>query len=193
MEYQELSDEIRVIKQTIEKSRRRFADNGLHYIVWGVLTAVACVLTYLFLAKPAYVGAIWAITYIDGIAFSAIIISKKKRLGASNFLDKVVGSVWLATLVALIFLLAVATFSPYISVHIFPIFPSIMLAVAYFITGCVYEDNLLKWVAFCWLAAAIALSFWISALSLLVFAGFLILLQVVPGILIYQRSKNGQV
>ncbi len=192
MENHKLSEEIKLIKETIEKSKRRFADNGLHYIVWGILTAVACVLSYALISNPIYMGLVWVGAYIVGIAFS-ITINKKRKLGATNFLDKIVGNVWLVFIAALIFLLIVAVFSPYIAPRIIPVFPSVMLFVAFFITGSIYQDKLLKFISLCWLVAAIVFSLWISLNSLLVFAGLLILLQVVPGIIIYKRSKNGQI
>ncbi len=191
MENHKLSEEINLIKETIEKSKRRFADNGLHYIAWGILTAIASVATYLLISNSVYKGLIWTVANIVGIAFS-ITINKRRNLGATNFLDKIVGNVWIASIVALIFLLLVAAFSPYIAPRIIPIFPSVILFVAFYITGNLYQDNLLRLISFCWLAAAIVFSLWISINSLLVFAGLLILLQVVPGIIIYKRSKNGK-
>ena len=191
MENHKASDELRFIKETIEKSRRRFADNGKDYIVWGTLTAAACVATSFAIPNLTQIGLAWLVAYALGIWFS--FFSKKKQSGAINFLDKIVVNIWLASLFALAFLVVVAVFSPYISPLLIPVFPSVILALAYYSTGCIYQDNLLRLVGVSWFIAAIVLSVWVCAKSLLVLAGLLMFLQVVPGILIYKRSKNGQV
>ncbi len=188
MENLKVREEVEFIKATIENSKKRFADNGLHYIVWGILTACGCILTYFLSENLRVVGAAWIAVYAVGTVFS-FGVAKRRKVGATNFLDRLVGNVWIAFLVSLVFLLVVAFCSPYISVRIIPVFPSVMLFVAFHITASAYQDKMLQAVAFCWLVASVIFSFWVSLDSLLVFAGLLILLQVVPGIALYKRNR----
>lgn len=193
MSSNELQSEILFIKRIMEDSRRSMAENGIGYIIWGILVVIGIIFNYLRLIdvsdiNPLYtwivvIGAGWIITFIS-------IKKERKETQASSLGNQVLGGVWLSAgliMTTIGFLGSISKTIP--GFGIIPLMCCV-LAIAFYVSGIVYKENLIKLSGLGWWLAAITFFLWHSVHSLLVFAILMLLLQVLPGLYFYKKWKQ---
>ena len=85
------------------------------------------------------------------------------------------------------------TYSGMISAYAINPLIALILGSSYYVTGVVYSDKIFKNISFGWWIGGTAL-FWVkNEYSFLVFAGMMIVLQIIPGLILYKRYKNTEV
>ncbi|HQY19533.1 MAG TPA: hypothetical protein PLD63_08780 [Ignavibacteria bacterium] len=194
MESRQAELELSLIKKMMEDTRKMNIDNGIHYIFWGVLVAVALFINYLFLKLnfyPKYVGLVWMVLMVSG-AVADIFIAKyqSKRSSVSTYAGRLMSSLWLASGVAMFIYGFIGPLSgAYNSIFICPIIAT-SLGISYFTSGSIQQLGWLRSVSFGWWAGAIVMFIFPGIHTLLVFAVMIILLQIVPGILLNIKSKK---
>ena len=105
MESRKAELELSLIKKMMEDTRKMNIDNGIHYIFWGILVAVALFLNYLIIKLnfyPKYAGFVWLVLMVSG-AIADIFIGKyqSKRSSVSTYAGRLMSSLWLASGVAM--------------------------------------------------------------------------------------------
>ncbi|HRB00052.1 MAG TPA: hypothetical protein PK294_06420 [Ignavibacteria bacterium] len=194
MESRQAELELSLIKKMMEDTRKMNIDNGIHFIFWGVLVAVALFINYLFLKLnfyPKYVGLVWMVLMVSG-AVADIFIAKyqSKRSSVSTYAGRLMSSLWLASGVAMFIYGFIGPLSgAYNSIFICPIIAT-SLGISYFTSGSIQQLGWLRSVSFGWWAGAIVMFIFPGIHTLLVFAVMIILLQIVPGILLNIKSKK---
>ena len=178
----------------IEDSKRKVFDNGIHYIIWGILVALACTGTFFLIETQnySYINRLWAVIYITGGIVSFIIGAKQRKKLPTTFLCKVILSLWHSSLAVLGFTVFAALYSPYISDEITVLFPALILCIAHYVSGHICENNILKISGICWFASSFVFLFWVSSYNLLLFAILIIVLQVIPGITLYRKYSHAE-
>ena len=194
MEKNQAELELSVIKKIMEDSRRINYDNGIHFIFWGILVVAALLINYVMLltrTSGRYVGWMWLILMISGAIIDGLIGRKKERTQkVHTFAGSLLGSLWMASGIAMFIFGFVGTFSQaYSPIFICPVI-STSLGISYFTSGAIQQINWLKNLAFGWWAGAIILFIFPSIHTLLIFALMLICLQIIPGIILNRRTKN---
>ncbi|MFZ1321042.1 MAG: hypothetical protein WAT71_05755 [Ignavibacteria bacterium] len=194
MESRKAELELSLIKKMMEDTRKMNIDNGIHYIFWGILVAVALFLNYLIIKLnfyPKYAGFVWLVLMVSG-AIADIFIGKyqSKRSSVSTYAGRLMSSLWLASGVAMFIYGFVGSFSgAYNPIFICPIIAT-SLGISYFTSGSIQQLSWLKSVSYGWWAGAIFMFVFPGIHTLLVFAVMIILFQIVPGIVLNKRSKE---
>lgn len=196
MEVQKAEFEITYIKGLMEESRRSLAENGIGYIIWGVLVVIGITFNYLRLMdvtsiNPTYVwiaviGLGWVITIIG-------IRKEKKTIKARTMGDKVLGAVWFSAGLSMTMVGFPGTLSGMISGYAILPLMSMILGIAYFVSGTVYGEKWIRYIGLGWWITAVVFLYWKSIHSLAIFALLMILLQVIPGIYFYKKWKEYKV
>lgn len=195
MSSQELHSEILYIKNVMEESRRSLVENGVGYIIWGILTVIGLVFNYLRLIDVTSFNPLFTWLAVIGIGWIITFISvkrEKKMQKASSLGNQVLGGVWLSagfvmTTIGLLGMLSK-------TIPGYAIIPLIccVLSIAFYVSGIVYKENLIKLSGLGWWLAAITFFLWHSIHSLLVFAILMLALQVLPGFYFYKKWKKEQ-
>ena len=194
MESKQAELELSLIKKMMDDTRKINIDNGIHYIFWGILIAVALFLNYLIIKLnfyPKYAGFVWLVLMVSG-AVADIFIGKyqSKRSSVSTYAGRLMSSLWFASGVAMFIYGFVGSFSgAYNPIFICPIIAT-SLGISYFTSGSIQQLGWLKSVSYGWWAGAIVMFVFPGIHTLLVFAMMIILLQIVPGIVLNKRSKE---
>lgn len=194
MESKQAELELSLIKKMMDDTRKINIDNGIHYIFWGILIAVALFLNYLIIKLnfyPKYAGFVWLVLMVSG-AVADIFIGKyqSKRSSVSTYAGRLMSSLWFASGVAMFIYGFVGSFSgAYNPIFICPIIAT-SLGISYFTSGSIQQLGWLKSVSYGWWAGAIVMFVFPGIHTLLVFAVMIILLQIVPGIVLNKRSKE---
>lgn len=188
-------DDINYIKQIIEDSKNTVIENGIGYIIWGVIVSVGLLTTYFSILFRVHLPhlIIWSVLIGGGWIFTAFDTKKEKRTRKSHtFADKILGALWLSAGVAMTILGFAGTISgAYSGVHI-PSVLSVVLGIAYFVSGGLYDDKMVRYLAFGWWIGVIVMFFLGSYHNLLIMAIMMIFLQILPGISFYNKFKKAQ-
>ncbi|MDZ4823442.1 MAG: hypothetical protein SH856_08285 [Flavobacteriales bacterium] len=181
-------ESLRLIERTIASARNKFADDGFHFLLWGVLVILASLACY-WLAMINYEKNYlpWLIMPAIGAPLAIIYeIRKSKTASVRTSLDTYYHAVWMGfgvTLFAVIFFSVRHNLSPI----------SFILAVtglATFVSGRIFRFGPLTCGGFVfWIAAFIA-TFIDEGSQLLLNAGATLLGYIIPGTMLWKKAKE---
>jgi hypothetical protein len=194
MDEKRAAEELNFIKNIINESRSSFALNGKPYIFWGILVVVGLLLEFLrkfYDWDFGYMFFVW----IFLVAIGWIYAFSENRKHRSEFKakalgKKILGSVWLACGISMTIFGFLGTLSGAIKgIYVSPVV-SMILAIAYYVTGVIYDYKWQRNLSFGWWLGAIFLFFFPSQYTNLIMAFMMIGLQIIPGIILLNKVKN---
>ncbi len=193
-------DELQYIRNIIANSRAAFVEDGMPYIWWGLIVAIGMGVNYIsaLTDRDLYTGYIWMGLVLFGWGTIIYYIIQKRKLPkrASSFIDRLQGAIWGACggALGLGVLLIICVQHTGDTAPLYPIYTcfvaSLILGIAYFLSGIANDLNWLRNIGFAWWAGAIVMYLWPTIHVLGIYAGMLILFQVVPGIILQRRYKR---
>ncbi|MFI5202001.1 MAG: hypothetical protein ACHQNE_06415 [Candidatus Kapaibacterium sp.] len=195
-------EELQFIRKIIAESRTTFVEDGAPYIWWGLIVAIGMGVNYLsvLLQRDLYAGFIWLGLILAGWGTTLYYVLQKKKQAAraKSFLDRIAGAIWGtcgSTLgLGLLLILSQTNFSGGKVPPIYPLyacfFASMILGIAYYLTGVVNDLRWFRNLGFAWWAGGVAMYLWPSVHVMGLYALMLILFQVVPGIVLQRRNKR---
>ena len=193
MEEKQALDELRFIKKVIEDSQKIIADNGMGYIVWGVLIVIGMLGGYVkfkLRLEFDYILA-WVILIPLGWIFSYFMYKKpKNKVRVETFAGKMMGTLWFS----IGFGMTVAGFVGYFSraisgEYISPVM-AIFLGSAYYITSALNNQKWFKIIGVLWWIGGIVM-FYVGGIDSFLIMAFLITVgQIIPGIILYRKHKK---
>ncbi|MBL8006353.1 MAG: hypothetical protein JNJ56_02390 [Ignavibacteria bacterium] len=194
MEINQAATELSVIKKIMEDSRRINIDNGIHYIFWGVLVSVTLLANYfmvLYKVSLNYIGLMWMIIMIAGaVAGSFINKYQERTFRVKTYAGRLLGSLWFASGVSMFTygFIGIIT-GAYNAIYCCPII-AVSLGISYYTSGAIQQIRWLQYVAAGWWLGGWALFYMKSVHILLVFAIMMICFQLIPGIVLFNKSKR---
>lgn len=194
MDTKQAESELTLIKQMMEDSRRVVADNGRHYIFWGVVVTAALTANYIMALQKVAMniqGMMWFITMVCASVVDGVVERRQlKRIKVRTFAGKLLGSLWTASGLSMFMLGFVGTITgAYNPIYICSLI-SVVLGVAYFTSGAIQQIKWLQWLSAGWWAGAVFTFVYPSVHTLLIFAIMMVCFQVVPGIILYKKWKD---
>lgn len=186
-------EELAFIKKVIDDSRRKVIEKGLGSIVWGVLVLLGLLSTYLMLINKIYLDTPWNWIILVGIGwlYTFLEVRKTKRNNRRNsFTEKIIAALWFSSGLSMTLFGFIAPLSGAIDgVFICPMI-SVVLGIAYFVSGFLYDSKWFSMLAFGWWIGAIIMFFYPGRQVFLIMSLMLILLQIVPGIIFYVKYRK---
>ena len=190
-------EELTFIKNIISESRKSFALSGKPYIFWGILIVVGLLLEFLRDVNNwnfskmyfVWIGLIsigWGYAYFESR-------KHKSKVKSISFGGKILGGVWLACGISMTIFGFIGTISGAIKgLYISPVL-SLVLAIAYFVTGTVYDFKWLRNLLIGWWGGAIFMFFFPGQQTNLIMAFMMIAFQIVPGIVLLKKVKENDI
>lgn len=186
--------EISQIKKIMEETRSILIDDGLGFIVWGLLISTGLLLTYFSVLgfTPWTLSNIaWFVLIGAGWVFTIIQVRKDRRqMKAVTFAGKVAGAIWGSAGITMTIIGFVGSYSGMIKGYGICPLMACVLAAAFFVSGVIYNHKMFRYLGFGWWAGAIIMFFWLSPHTLLMFSLMMIFMQVLPGVLMYSKWKK---
>jgi len=184
-------EEIKFIKNIITDSRRNFVENGKGFIVWAILIFAGLIFTYISIKTKSRSDYVWIILIAFGWIYSTVSNFKaRKKKRTITFNQKMLNVVWISAGISMSIIGFLPTYlGIFSSIYINPML-SVVLGMAFFISGFLYGYKQITFLALGWWAGAIYMFVFPSLETLLVMSGMMFLFQIVPGILFYINAKK---
>lgn len=194
MDITQSETELQVIRKIMEDSRKLVADNGWHYIFWGIMVTAALIANYIMVLNRVsinYQGMLWFVTMTGAWITEAVIEKRRRKMRVVHtFAGKMLGALWFASGITMFILGFVgAVTKAYNPVFICPII-STVLGFAYITSGAIQQNRWVQWLAAGWWGGAIIMFMYPSVHTLLIYAVMMIFLQTIPGIVLYRKWKS---
>jgi len=190
MNESDAEEDLAFVRRIIEESRKILIDNGLNYILWGILIALGLIFVYFKDVRqwPLRSDLFWLGWGIFGTVLT-IWIGRKTRAGlrASSFSGRMLKTLWAAAAISMVLIGFFGFLTEAIRVWAFPAVFSIILGLAYFLCALLYDRAWIRLLAVAWWLGGVAMFFWKSPETLLLFGAMMAAFQVVPGIALYLR------
>jgi hypothetical protein len=190
MERANAQEELAMIRKIMQDSQQSILADGKPFIAWGVAFAIATGVTYYAAMKELSMGPwVWfAAMAIAGIYTVYVVMSR--RNSPETFASKIIGTIWGACGSAIGIVASVIAASHAITGEGLMAIISIILGIAYLVSGVVYGLPWFRNLAFGWWAGGIAIAFLNSYHILGIYLFMLVAFEIVPGIVLYRKAKD---
>lgn len=194
MNQNQVAQEILIIKQMIEKTKKETAESGYLFIFMGVATVlfVLCVgLLEYFQMNRWILPAMIILTIVNGFVGFLVVKKTDKSEKVKSYPKTVVLNLWVVcglTLILITFLF------PFLNVYPFSalgVIASLILGIAVFITGVIYEMRSILWLSSAWWIGAVLLALVKGPFSFIILISSIIVGWLIPGFIINRQYKNG--
>ncbi len=193
MDEKKALEELSYIKQVMHDSRRTIVDNGISYIMWGVIIVLALMSSYFMIVNNIEdnYGLNWIILIAIGWIFSMVWAKKnRKRHKSSTFAGKILAAVWFSSGIAMTIIGFIGTTSGGVKgVFVSPVI-SVILGIAYFVSGFVYGSKWISMLSIGWWAGATLMFYWPGMQVFWIMSLMMIFFQIIPGVYLYQQAKK---
>ncbi len=181
------------IKSIMDDSQKVLADNGMGFIVWGILILLAGLLSFILdqFQMSQYVG--WAYVFIVSLGWIYMMSYDRKRekqtIG-NPLIRKVIGSIWIAVLLSMTILGFVGGASGAINLDYMSAVMYTVLGTAYFLQGVITGKMWVRNLGLAWWGGSIILFFIKGPAAITLMILMMIGLQIVPGIIFNRQWKS---
>lgn len=193
MEEKQALDELRFIKKVIEDSQKIIADNGMGYIVWGIIIVVGMFGGYLKFKLHLDFDYIWAWVILIplGWIFSYFMYKKRKdKVRVETFAGKMMGMLWFSIGFGMTIAGFVGYFSRAIKGEYISAVMAIFLGSAYYLTSVLNNQKWFKIIGVLWWIGGVVMFYVGGVSSLLIMALLITVGQIIPGIILYRKHKK---
>lgn len=193
MDINQLQQDISIIKEMIEKTRRQTANSGHLFIFIGVFSALATVgigLLEIFSLQDFFIPLLILMAVVNGITGYFIISNEEKKEKVKDYTRIFFWNVWMVC--GLSALLIVFVF-PFLNVYSFgavPIITSVLMGIALFLTGVLFEMNVIKLSSLIWWVGAILLALYEGPYGFLIIVVVIVVGWLMPGLYLNRQYKN---
>ncbi len=194
MNQNQAAQEISIIKQMIEKTKKETAESGHLFIFMGIATVlfVLCIgLLEYFQMNRWILPAMIILTIMNGFVGFLVVKKTDKSEKVKSYPKTVVLNLWVIcglTLILITFLF------PFLNVYPFSalgVLASLILGIAVFVTGVIYEMRSILWLSSAWWIGAVLLALIKGPFSFVILIATIIVGWIVPGFIINRQYKNG--
>jgi len=195
MNQNQMKEEIQLIKQMVEKSKKATAESWQYFSTWGILIILAIAGNYIlaFLEVFQWIWANWIAFMIIGVLYSLFHLGKKeKSRGATTYSQIAVGYLCFACGIALMLGGFVFPVLELYSYGVIPVIISMVIGIMLFVMGGIYEWTLLKWGGVIWWLGCVAMIFVPWQYRTLLCIPLIIFGYLVPGLILrsqYQKER----
>ncbi len=193
MEARQAQEDIHLIKEMIEKTKKTAAKSGTYFILWTVVPILAILGMYILtlLKNYQWIWLNWVVFIAIGIIITAILeIRRESKENVKTYIQIAVFSVWKACGFAFILL---GFIFPWLGLYSYPTIPVMMSMIAgigVYATGGITEWNLLKWCGVLWWFGALLMVIVDHQYRMLLAIPLLIFGYLLPGIILNRNYRQ---
>ncbi len=195
MDEQQAREEIHLIKEMVEKTRKTTAESGTLFIFWGFLIIVAIIAMYVlaYFHKFHWIWANWIACAVIGWGYSTYYgIRRERSQKTKTYAQMTVQHLSIACGVGYLFAAFVFPSLKVYSYSVIGILVAFISGILIFVLGGIYEWNLLKWCGLLWWLGAVGMIFVPNDYRGLCIIPLIIFGYLVPGFILRSKYKREQ-
>lgn len=187
----EAAENLKLVRTIMETCSRRQHDNGIHFIIWGLMIPIATGFNYLlvYLEKWKLIGPLWGIAALVGVVLSIVVSVRRRGPRVETHGAIVQVSVWIASWVTMVLMMAAGFITGGIKLNIMMMLIAFLMANAVFISGFLSGTRMLKLLAAGWWAAGIICIFTHEYKASMVVAIATFLFSFIPGVILDRKYR----
>ncbi len=196
MDEMQAKEEIRLIKDMLDKTKKATAESGTLFIVWGVLIALALIVNYIlvYFKKYDWEWLNWVVMAVIGWVYSVIYgIRRERREPVRSYVQTSARHLYFACGAGFLLVgIALPALKVY-SYEAIVILIAVISGILFFIMGGIYEWPILKWFGLVWWLGAVGMSL-ITGIGTrtLVFTVLFIACYLVPSFILRAKYNKEQ-
>ena len=186
--------ELSFIKKVIEDSKKITVDNGMGFILWGILGVAGIILTYADYYLKIGIGSlyIWIGIFAIGIVYIILLSFKAgKREKVKTLAGDLLGAVWIGCLLASGFMLIIPLIAKEFPANITLSSILFVIGVGYFVSSTIFNYKWIRYNGYAWWLGGFLNLLFVFPHSQMIFLGsLLIFFQIIPGLVLYKKWKK---
>lgn len=193
MNIHQIEQEISIIKEMIDKTRKETAESGHFFIFIGLFSAVgtfAIGMVEIYNLKNLLWPAIIVMAVVNAFLGSLIGLQERKNEKVKAYPKTIFWNLWMAcgiTAIIIAFLL------PFLDIYAFravPILVSLLFGIAVFLTGVIFELRFIRRCSLAWWLGAGLMALTNSPFQFLIMVVVILTGWVLPGFKLNQQKKS---
>jgi hypothetical protein len=189
-------DEIRLIQEMIERTKKITAGSWMFFLVWGIVVILAIGGMYALVSIEEFnwIWLNWVVFVGIGVVFSIVYGKKLEKLeGARTYANIATDHVCFACGIAFILVSFIFPLLKLYSWGLIPVLISMVAGILVFTLGGIFEWNLLKWCGVIWWLGAVGLIFIHENYRALLVIPLLLIGYIMPALVLrsmYQKQRD---
>ena len=189
-------DEIRLIQEMIERTKKITAGSWMFFLVWGivVILAIGGMYALVSIEEFSWIWLNWVVFVGIGVVFSIVYGKKPEKLeGARTYANIATDHVCFACGIAFILVSFIFPLLKLYSWGLIPVLISMVAGILVFTLGGIFEWNLLKWCGVIWWLGAVGLIFIHENYRALLVIPLLLIGYIMPALVLrsmYQKQRD---
>lgn len=189
-------DEIRLIQEMIERTKKITAGSWMFFLVWGivVILAIGSMYALVSIEEFSWIWLNWVVFVGIGVVFSIVHGKKLEKLeGARTYANIATDHVCFACGIAFILVSFIFPLLKLYSWGLIPVLISMVAGILVFTLGGIFEWNLLKWCGVIWWLGAVGLIFVHENYRALLVIPLLLIGYIMPALVLrsmYQKQRD---
>jgi hypothetical protein len=189
------ADDLAFIRKIMDESRSFAEVGGTHFVIWGVTTGLAMLLTWAMVQRllPGSAMAIYGLWFVALFLATAVSMwfgRREKKAVVRHPVNRQIGAVWFAIGMPMLLLFFVAQPYGLVKSLAIPTTAAALLGSGIYLTGSLAKINWLRNLAIVWWLASIGLMMVRGPTVFLCYAILLFVLYVVPGLKLNQLARR---
>jgi hypothetical protein len=193
------AEDIRFIKDMIERTKEITGGSWMFFLVWGIMAILGVMGMYVLVFLEAYnwIWRNWIIFMAVGLVFTLVYAAKlERRKGMKSYPQKITNHLSIACGIGFIL---VGFIFPVLNLYtwgLIAVFIALIAGILVFVMGGIYEWNLLKWCGVIWWAGALGMVFIHQNFRALLFIPLILVGYIMPALIlrsIYKKQSKKNV
>jgi len=193
MNNEQIQQELTIIKTMINKTRRETAESGHFFISIGI-SSICAVFIINFLEKSELhyliIPFLAILVIINGIIGLLTIGNKAKKQRVESYSKTICYSIWIACVVPTVMVLFLFPLLKLYSWELTSVFISMIIGIAIFTTGVIFESRFITLSSFAWWLGAVAMAFIENIPRMWIMITIIFIGWVVPGIFLNKKYRD---
>jgi hypothetical protein len=193
MDQNQMHQEIAMIKSMIEKTKKETAESGSFFIAMGLFAMAATFVISRFDSlnlNHLVLPALFIMLILSGIIGYITVGRKEKNDQVKSYAKTVCYSIWFACSIPIIMTMFIFPLLEVYSWNLTPILTTLMIGIAVFSSGVIFESKPVIACSFVWWGGALAMAFVYDSPRAYIMMAILFLGWVLPGFILNRQYKN---
>jgi len=193
MNNQQIQQELSIIKSMIQKTRRETAESGHFFIAIGISSIVTVFIVNLLERTELHyliIPFLTIVLIVNGIIGFLTVGNRSKKQRVESYPKTICYSIWFACSVPTVMILFLFPLLKLYTWELTPIFISLIMGIAIFATGVIFESRFITLSSIAWWLGAVGLAFIENIPRMWIMITIICIGWVIPGILLNKRYRE---